>query len=126
MNTGDQDLERAKLDLERIKIQTDLVKHLSTLAVGSIVLIATLIDRLPKPLLSRRYLVASICCMCACLAFSLWYIMVVGIGRDWSRKEPAKFDQFQDALFGVLTGIAFLFGVISLAVFVVFNVIHLP
>jgi hypothetical protein len=118
--------ERSKFELERIKIQTDLVKHLSTLSAGSIVLIATLIDRLPKPLVEKPYLIRAIICLCACLVFSLWHLMVVGIGRDWDRPKPARFDQLQDTFSGVLAGVAFLFGIICLGVFVIGNVRHLP
>lgn len=44
-------LELEKLDFERIKLQAESTRHITTLAIGIIVLITTFMDKLPKPLL---------------------------------------------------------------------------
>lgn len=36
-------------ELERIKVGLDLMKHVSIMAAGSVVLLATVIGELPKP-----------------------------------------------------------------------------
>jgi hypothetical protein len=58
------------LHFERTKLAADLVKHISTLSTGSLVLIATLLDKLPKPLEGRRFLITSIICFVVCLVCS--------------------------------------------------------
>lgn len=116
--------DEIKLELERLKIKIDLVKHLSTLSTGSIVLIATFIDKLPKPIIHRQDLVTAIAFLGLSLIASAMYLAATGINRrSWNLSEP---ETMRELVFGLLAVGSFVLGVQSLGVFVIVNVIHLP
>ena len=59
---------------ERVKLAVDSVKHITTLATGTIVLLATFSDRLPRPLAFKGYLITAIVSMVVCLLASFIYL----------------------------------------------------
>src|SRR5882724_11428501 len=72
-------------DFDRLKLQADTIKHTTTLATGTIVIIAAFMDKLPKPLASRGDLEASVALMFACILLSfihLWGTTLVDIHRQ--------------------------------------------
>ena len=73
-----------KMKLEEIKLQADTTKHITTLATGTIVLVATFMDKLPKPLQAPDLLVGSLIAMLVC-TFSafvhLWSLTLLGPRR---------------------------------------------
>jgi hypothetical protein len=62
-------------EFERLKLAVESVKHITTLATGSIVLIATFADKVPLALFvsGRRYFLGAILSLtiCVMLSFSL-------------------------------------------------------
>jgi len=117
-----QDSGPSKTDtqLERIKIGLDLVKHVSTLAAGSIVLLATFLDKFPRPLLKGDWLTVAVWLLCGCLVCCLVYILNVGIGRDWGVRT--EFDEAIGIISGAFAAATCVAGIISLGIFVMANI----
>ncbi len=61
-------------DFERLKLAVDAVKHITTLATGTIVLVATFADKLRQPVGGRGYLIGTIASMLLCLLTSFIYL----------------------------------------------------
>lgn len=115
-------IERTKVELERTKLAMDLVKHLSTLATGAIVLIATLLERFPRPLREQDTLVWSIVsfiiCTISCTAY--WFLgAILGhwFGTNWSDRQV----RFLFVVLAVIFTASFIGGVIYLGIFAIRN-----
>ena len=69
MNHQEQD----SVAFEKAKLAIDLVKHISTLATGALVIICTFIDKVVRPGVSYVALTTSVlsltCCMTLCLTY---------------------------------------------------------
>jgi|SRR5215472_3875403 len=110
-------VECRKLLYERTRIALDLVKHLSTLATGSLVLIATLLERFAKPLREQDTLIWSVVCFVVCtVACTAYWFFGAILGHwfetDWSHSKVR-------ALFLILAlvlTVSFVLGVIHLGI----------
>lgn len=116
-------IERTKVELERTKLAMDLVKHLSTLATGSIVLIATLLEKFPKPLREQDTLIWSvisfITCTVSCTAY--WFFGAIvwhWLRTNWSDRQVRLFF----FVLAVILTASFAFGVILLGIFAIKNI----
>lgn len=108
-------------ELERAKVAIDVVKHVSTLSTGSIVLIATLLDKFPKPIAAQWQLAAAILCLVFCLACCLYYLVYVGVSGNWKERNTGI-----GGVVGMLIGWSFLVGILFLGIFAIQNVHKLP
>jgi hypothetical protein len=116
-------VEGRKLLYERTKLALDLVKHLSTLATGSLVLIATLLERFPKPLREQDTLIWSVVCFVVCtVACTAYWFFGAILGHwfetDWSHRQVRAW--FLVLAF-VLT-VSFVLGVTFLGIFAARNI----
>jgi hypothetical protein len=76
-------LERSKIILERTKLAADIVKHISTLATGSIVIVTTFIDKTHKETAKLYLLSFSVECLMLCLILCAVYLFLVGVPSRW-------------------------------------------
>jgi hypothetical protein len=81
--------------LDRATLATDLVKHISTLASGSIVVLATFLSRvdvqgkgLDKTTLIETVVLLMICILC-CSA----YLFFFGIRKTWTAQQASALEQ---------------------------------
>src|SRR5208283_4662311 len=58
------------MDFEQLKLQADTIKHASTMATGTIVILATFMDKLPKPLTDPKALIIAVILLLVCLGCS--------------------------------------------------------
>ena len=70
--------------LEHKKLAVDSVKHITTLAAGTLVLLSTFVDKLPKPLHGRISLMTALGCMVVCLVAAFFYLFLETIARSWT------------------------------------------
>ena len=101
--------EQDKLEFERTKLRVESVKHITSLATGTVVLTVTLLDKLPKPIYGRLWLLCSIASMLLCLLFSFVYMW--GSGILTYTIEPPK--AFRSSI-ALALGFGFVIGVWSL------------
>lgn len=91
--------ESIKTMLDRTSLGTDLVKHISTLASGSIILLATFLGKV-QPLTDTASLIAGIALLMACIVFCTVYLGFFGITRTWVHssdqvpRAPQKLERF--------------------------------
>src|SRR5215472_8422 len=111
--------EKPKL-LDRTTLATDLVKHVSTLASGSIILLATFLSRVPPPP-DRGVLIAGTSLLMACILFCTLYLGFFGIKRTWvdSSEPVGKTPQKGEVPVTVLVFATFCAGIILVGISVV-------
>ena len=82
-------------EFDRLKLAVDSVKHITTLATGTIVLVAAFTDKLHKPLSFRAYLITTIALMLICLLSSFIYIWAAALAPFPQRRrlESARLPQ---------------------------------
>lgn len=120
-------------EFERLKLAVDSVKHITNLATGTIVLLATFGDKLPKPLAFRGYLVAGAISMVICLIASFIYLWaetlagpsgaVLGLTIPRGIGRLPRFSRSR--FFGILSDtiyLSFCFGILMLARFAIQNI----
>jgi hypothetical protein len=73
--------------LARTTFASDLVKHISTLASGSILLLATFLSRVGKPL-DKGALITGVVFLLCCIVFCSVHLFFFGISKAWSAAEP--------------------------------------
>lgn len=113
-----------KLAFERAKMAADSVKHVSTLATGTIVITATFFDKLPKPLSGSGWLVAAIGGMIVCLLCSFICLWGIGIVDWWipgggTKQRARVFKECSQWMF-----MAFCIGVLCLGIFTINNILN--
>jgi hypothetical protein len=117
------ELERDKLILERTKLAADTVKHISTLATGSIVLVATFMDKVHKPIVTPNLLTIAIGAFMVCLFFCVIYLFLVGIPSRWDASvlRPKSVRIVMQVAAGILY-LTFAMGVIILGFLAIANI----
>ena len=129
LNTRDSETE--KLILERLKLEVDALKHISTLATGTIVIIATFLDKLPKPLEQPLNLVIAVGAMLTCLLFA--FVMLFRKTFFMSGGVKVGFGPFRfrgrelpnlDRVFLITIYASFGVGMVQLTSFIIANVKH--
>jgi hypothetical protein len=117
--TAEQDHQK---DLQRTQLKMDLVKHVSTLSSGAIVILATfLTKRTPPAAGSNDWLLASVVSLIASLVASLVYFWAFGLLRQFQRPQRRAFADPMEKITGFLLALAFCSGILSLGVFVIKN-----
>ena len=118
MQSDDQE----KLAIERIKIEVDVAKHFSALSTGSIVLITTLLDKLPKPLAKTAILQVAILCLLISLGLSVFCLWT-----PWQtlERKPRVAVVLTNRVSLFFAGFAFLGGLIAMGIFAIANIHHL-
>jgi hypothetical protein len=76
-------LERNKVIIERTKLAIDTVKHISTLATGSIVAITAIVEKAPKPTTMPYLLMAAVVSMMLCILLCAIYLFLLGVPSRW-------------------------------------------
>ncbi len=78
---------------ERYKLSFDLLKHLTTLSSGSVILILTLADRLSKTAQPVGFLWYAVVCFCLVIALGMlpMAILAVNINRSQPSVKEANF-----------------------------------
>jgi hypothetical protein len=112
--------EKLNSPLDRTSLATDLVKHVSTLASGSIVLLATFLSRVPTPP-DRGILIAGTSLLMLCILCCAVYLGFFGIRRTWvySSDRVRKTPQNLEALVTFLVFATFCAGIILVGISVV-------
>lgn len=86
-----ENLERAKFLLEFRKVGFDVIKHVSTLASGSIVIIIAFLDKIPKPIHHGNLLEAALRCFLGCIVLCVVVLMLAVPRNDYLDVEaPPK------------------------------------
>jgi hypothetical protein len=98
-------------EFERVTLAVDSVKHITTLATGTIVLIATLLDKFPKPIADHTDLNRAIGSMLLCVRLSFVCLWGLGVFRYW--KPETKIRGFL-SLISVAIYFSFLLELVSL------------
>jgi len=99
---------KAPSAFERLKLEIDAIKHLSTLSTGSILLIATFFDKIPKSPFYREGLAVSLMLLTASLGGCVAYLMTPWTGNRW------RFEGFINRVLFVEAHTCFLLGIICL------------
>jgi len=100
----------------------DVAKHFSTLSAGSIVLIATLIDKLPKPLSDTTSLRDAIVCLLVSLGLSIFYLWTPWETLD---PNPRQIVVSVNRFAFLFAGLFFLIGLVALGTFAITNIQYL-
>jgi hypothetical protein len=74
--------------LDRTTLATDLVKHISTLASGSIILLATFLSLSKVPLKDFGVLIYGIGLLVVCIVCCVSYLGFFGIKKTWVLSNP--------------------------------------
>jgi hypothetical protein len=114
-------------EFERFKMAVDSVKHITTLATGTIVLVATFIDKLPKPVFKKDDLIGAIFLMVVCLVSSfiyLWGSTLAGYVSTLNRVLPRWLPGRKHVLMlmSVVIYFSFIMGIYFLAKFAFYNI----
>jgi hypothetical protein len=106
---------------DRIKLSVDVMKHLTTLATGIIVLVPTLLDKIFAVLVLTPWLIMGLVSLAVCITTACSYLFcVVHIDVEEPDERPARI-----ILLGSLftSALAFVVGVISISTFTVLNLL---
>jgi hypothetical protein len=111
-------------EFELFKMAVDSVKHITTLTTGTIVLLATFAERIPRPIAHKVDLALAIVSMLLCLIVSfifLWGSTLARFGpsKAWttrSGKEPSLKAEV------LLIYVFFCMGVLFLGSFALYNI----
>ena len=74
-----------RLGLEQAKFVTDLVKYIATLASSSVLVLATFLGRVQKPL-DKGSMIAGVALLLGCIVFCSMHLFFFGIIRPWGEK----------------------------------------
>jgi hypothetical protein len=109
--------------VERFKIGIDYLKHVTTLSTGSILLIATLLEKLFAKPLWRPLVVVSLigfmsCVLCSTVSYTL--SMATSFPGEYDGIDSSKSDVL-GGIFVVLVWASFAVGIVSLGLFAIRN-----
>jgi hypothetical protein len=81
--------DRRKFELKKSQFVADTIKHMTTLATGTVVLTATLSDRLPKPVptYGKVWLALSLLGMSVCIILSFLMLFSIGVRLLWEEDQ---------------------------------------
>src|SRR5437879_9051728 len=100
---------------ERTKIRVDIVKHITTLATGTILVVVAFFDKLTGFMVGRAWLVASIVCMLVCVGAAFVYLWAESL------PFPRQNDTVGLVVLSTIMYFSFLFGILVLVVFLLRN-----
>ena len=111
-------------EFDWIKLRVDSVKHITTLATGTIVLLVTFLDKFPKPLTSRYALIGSVIGMLLCVIFSFLYLFLISMmDYDPEHQHPRRRSAVNSL--ASLIQLVFVFALSELGFFAVANLMKL-
>ncbi|MBZ5512353.1 MAG: hypothetical protein LAN70_14450 [Acidobacteriia bacterium] len=110
-------------DIQRTQLKMDLVKHVSTLSSGSIVILAAFVNKTTACAPAGRYwLIASVVSLILSLVSALVYFWAFGLARQFQRLATPKTSTRRiEQIIGLLVALGFCSGIIFLGVFVITN-----
>src|SRR5947209_18330058 len=108
---------------ESIKLLFEVYKHIITLSNGAIVILSTFIEKVFQAPKENRLVTLSLLCFLASILSSLMMMAHLAMEQEINRKQRA-IDRIVYKILYYLSPIAFIFGVLSLAVFAVINLNH--
>jgi hypothetical protein len=124
---GESKMELSQTDrIERYKIGLEYLKHITTLATGSIVLIATFLEKLFATLLWKAVIVVSLIgFMVSVLSATISYTLSIAFRfpGEWDDNVP-EWSRTIGGVSVLFTWVGFLVGILSLAVFAIRNFIQ--
>jgi hypothetical protein len=122
------DTENDVILSQRIGRAIDVAKHISTLAAGSLVLVATFLDKRPKPVVAAYWLVSSLVCLCMCILACFLYLFLLAIPSNWEQGWGGTIRDFWKwlTLLALVTYATFCAGIFCLAVFAVLGILGMP
>lgn len=103
--------------LARTTFASDLVKHISTLASGSILLLATFLGRVGKPSDTGALITGVVFLLC-CIVFCSVHLYFFGINKAWVA-EPDVSPRWSYRLLSTLIFVTFVLGMIFLGISVI-------
>jgi hypothetical protein len=104
--------------LARATFAADLVKHISTLASGSILLLATFLGRVGKPP-DKGTLITGVVFLLFCIVFCSVHLFFFGISKAWSVAGPDVNGARSFRLLSTLIFATFVLGMIFLGISVI-------
>ena len=125
MNHLDEKPDRLS-DLEFAKINIDVVKHITTLSTGSILLIATFLDRFPNAhAWSKWLLILALVCLTVCLGISsLFLANYAKYGSSSPDERLPKLTRSWLARHAHFSAVLLMVGIFSIAGFAIINIIR--
>lgn len=129
-------LEETSATIEGQKLFHDSLKHFATLSTGSILIMATLLDRIIEQPVWRGLVVVAFVAFVVCAvsaAFAMSTVSSQLVGRrfidqipdrlSWKRTYVRNFEHFHTLRFVTvgLTVLSFVVGIVSLSVFAIIN-----
>jgi hypothetical protein len=113
--------ENRQRDLQRTQLKMDLVKHVSTLSSGAIVILATFLNKSTTGVVDSHWLRASVVSLITSLISSLIYFWTFGLARQWKRPNRPAYADPVEKITGLLVASGFCAGILCLGVFVIKN-----
>jgi hypothetical protein len=121
----DQKEQVLKHEIQRTQLKMDLVKHVSTLSSGAIVILATFIEKNASPTPPPHgpyWLIGAVVFLIASLVSSLIYFWGFGLARQFKElKEPTLLIHRFERYTGIVVASGFCLGIMHLGVFVIIN-----
>ncbi len=115
--------QKRQQDIERTKLKMDLVKHVSTLSSGAIVILAAFLNKSPAATpKGGNWLIISVTSLIVSLVSALVYFWAFGLARQWQRLgTPRTFSRRIEKVTGLLVALGFCSGIVFLGAFVIKN-----
>ena len=110
MNHQEQD----SVAFEKAKLAIDLVKHISTLATGALVIICTFIDKVVRPGVSYVALITSVVSLTCCVMLCLTYFFARALDAHGNARKTSD-ARYELMLLGI--SLLLTFGLTALMVF---------
>lgn len=113
------------LNVEHVKQQIDYVKHMTTLSTGSILLLATFLEKLFSKPLWKPFVVAAFCgFLISVISAVLAHTLLVGDRTFFEHPDPLDGPQVFTLLVAIcVMWLGFLVGVTALAAFAIRNLL---
>lgn len=105
------DNQDSQAAFKRLKLEVDVVKHLSTLNTGSILIVATFLDKLGKSVLHPERLAFSLLCLVCSLGACVIYLMT-----PWVQSKQARVISILNSLLFLAACLLFFVGIMFLGV----------
>ena len=105
---------------ESLKLLFEVYKHTTTLSTGSIVLLATFLEKLFKSPKVVNFVTASLICFLVSVITS-WIMMAHLAVEQQINRTPTRLDLIKGRILYTLSPVSFIAGVMCLAAFTVIN-----
>ena len=117
-------MEKNEYPLEFYKFVADYLKHITTLATGSIVLVVTFLEKVfPSPVAKPAVMVALVAFTICVVGTTAIFTILIGFESPRHSDETPAWAQIVAVFFFSTTLVAFLVGIVALTVFGVMNLL---